>query len=125
MDYRNLAKEELKLRIAEQFFPTYDCAHRIGKIDFTVAVPMVRTQRDASGAKGARSVRVTSGQEEDHTGGTLCRVADASRCAPHARSIGRISSTAVISLCHKMSASVRARSSPRATRLFARSEGGL
>ena len=41
MDYRNLAEEELKLRIAEQFFPTYDCAHRIGKSDFTVAVPMV------------------------------------------------------------------------------------
>ncbi len=60
MDYRNLAEEELKLRIAEQFFPTYDCAHRIGKIDFTVAVPMVRTQRDASGAKGARPVRATS-----------------------------------------------------------------
>ena len=40
MDYRNLAEEELKLRIAEQFFPTYDCAHRIGKIDFTVAVPV-------------------------------------------------------------------------------------
>ncbi len=60
MDYRNLAEEELKLRIAEQFFPTYDCAHRIGKIDFTVAVPVVRTQRDASGAKGARPVRVTS-----------------------------------------------------------------
>ena len=39
MDYRNLAEEELKLRIAEQFFPTYDCAHRIGKIDFTVALP--------------------------------------------------------------------------------------
>ena len=56
MDYRNLAEEELKLRIAEQFFPTYDCAHRIGKIDFTVA-----------GAKGARPVRATSGQEEDHT----------------------------------------------------------
>ena len=47
MDYRNLAEEELKLRIAEQFFPTYDCAHRIGKIDFT-------------GAKGARPVRATS-----------------------------------------------------------------
>ena len=74
MDYRNLAEEELKLRIAEQFFPTYDCAHRIGKIDFTVAVPAVRAQRDASifvgaqhatpCAKGARSVRATSGQEE-------------------------------------------------------------
>ena len=58
MDYRNLAEEELKLRIAEQFFPTYDCAHRIGKIDFTVAVP---------GPKGGRPVRATSGQEEDHT----------------------------------------------------------
>ena len=66
MDYRNLAEEELKLRIAEQFFPTYDCAHRIGKIDFTVA-----------GAKGARPVRATSGQGEDHTGGTSCRVAGA------------------------------------------------
>ena len=53
MDYRNLAKEELKLRIAEQFFPTYDCAHRIGKIDFTVAVPVVQTQRDASIFVGA------------------------------------------------------------------------
>ena len=74
MDYRNLAKEELKLRIAEQFFPTYDCAHRIGKIDFTVAVPVVRTPCAASGAKGARPVRATSRQEEDHTGGTLCRV---------------------------------------------------
>ena len=39
MDYRNLAEEELKLRIAEQFFPTYDCAHRIGKIDFAVTLP--------------------------------------------------------------------------------------
>ena len=28
MDYRSLAEEELKLRIAEQFFPTYDCALR-------------------------------------------------------------------------------------------------
>ena len=63
MDYRNLAEEELKLRIAEQFFPTYDCAHRIGKIDFT-------------GAKGARPVRATSEQRGDHTGDTLCRVAD-------------------------------------------------
>ena len=39
MDYRNLAEEELKLRIAEQFFPTYDCAHRIGKIDVAVTLP--------------------------------------------------------------------------------------
>ena len=69
MDYRNLAEEELKLRIAEQFFPTYDCAHRIGKIDFT-------------GAKGARPVRATSGQGEDHTGGTSCRVAGVACSAP-------------------------------------------
>ncbi len=39
IDYTGIAEEELKLRIAEQFFPTYDCAHRIGKIDFTVALP--------------------------------------------------------------------------------------
>ncbi|MGP1460983.1 MAG: hypothetical protein ACTTKF_05320 [Bacteroides sp.] len=47
MDYRNLAEEELKLRIAEQFFPTYDCAHRIGKIDFTVSVPQQQNHADA------------------------------------------------------------------------------
>ena len=77
MDYRNLAEEELKLRIAEQFFPTYDCAHRIGKIDFTVAVPGPKGGRpvratsgqgeDHTGPKGGRPMRATSGQEEDHT----------------------------------------------------------
>ena len=79
MDYRNLAEEELKLRIAEQFFPTYDCAHRIGKIDFTGAkgAQPVRATSGAKGArpmrgpKGGRPVRATSGQWEDHTSGTL------------------------------------------------------
>ncbi len=56
MDYRNLAEEELKLRIAEQFFPTCDCAYRIGKIDFT-------------GGPTRTAVRATSGQRGDHTGG--------------------------------------------------------
>ena len=52
------------------------CGRQAGQgEDHTDAVPVVRTQRDASGAKGARSVRATSGQGEDHTGGTLCRVA--------------------------------------------------
>ena len=36
-----------------------------------------------------------------------------SRCAPHARSIGRISLTGATSLCHRMSASVRGHSSRR------------
>ena len=57
MDYRNLAEEELKRRIAEQFFPTDAGGNRISKIDFTIAVPVVgarrmqrvvRTYRDAS-----------------------------------------------------------------------------
>ena len=52
------------------------CGRQAGQgEDHTDAVPVVRTQRDASGAKGARPVRATSGQGEDHTGGTLCRVA--------------------------------------------------
>ncbi len=48
MDYRNLAEEELKLRIAEQFFPTYDCAHRIGKIDFAVTLHNPQPSGDAT-----------------------------------------------------------------------------
>ena len=64
MDYRNLAEEELKLRIAEQFFPTYDCAHRIGKIDFTVAVPMTVGAQHATPCAASK---ITTG---------------ASRCAP-------------------------------------------
>ena len=35
-DYNNLQEEELKIRIAEQFFAAYDCGNRIGKIDFCV-----------------------------------------------------------------------------------------
>ena len=66
MDYRNLAEEELKLRIAEQFFPTYDCAHRIGKIDFTVAMPVVRTQRDASGGPTRTAVRARGRAHRRH-----------------------------------------------------------
>lgn len=34
--YNNLQEEELKIRIAEQFFATYDCGNRLGKIDFCV-----------------------------------------------------------------------------------------
>ncbi len=57
MAYTGIAEEELKNLIAKDFFAAYDCTHIIGKIDFTVA-----------GAKGARPVRATSGQWEDHTG---------------------------------------------------------
>ena len=32
--YNALQEEELKIRIAEQFFASYDCGNRIGKIDF-------------------------------------------------------------------------------------------
>ena len=34
--YNALQEEELKIRIAEQFFAAYDCGNRIGKIDFCV-----------------------------------------------------------------------------------------
>ncbi len=34
--YYNIQEEELKIRIAEQFFAAYDCGNRIGKIDFCV-----------------------------------------------------------------------------------------
>ena len=35
-NYNTLQEEELKIRIAEQFFASYDCGSRIGKIDFCV-----------------------------------------------------------------------------------------
>ena len=35
-NYNTLQEEELKIRIAEQFFASYDCGNRIGKIDFCV-----------------------------------------------------------------------------------------
>ena len=38
IDYTGIAEEELKLRVAEDFFPQYDTAHRIGKIDFAVTL---------------------------------------------------------------------------------------
>ncbi len=36
MHYNTLQEEELKIRIAEQFFADFDCGTRIGKIDFCV-----------------------------------------------------------------------------------------
>ncbi|MGP1362975.1 MAG: hypothetical protein ACTTKZ_04740, partial [Bacteroides sp.] len=36
MAFQGLQEEELKIRIAEIFFSKFDCAIRIGKIDFTV-----------------------------------------------------------------------------------------
>ena len=40
--YSNLQEEELKIRIAEQFFASFDCGARIGKIDFCVTQPRTR-----------------------------------------------------------------------------------
>ena len=40
--YNNLQEEELKIRIAEQFFASFDCGARIGKIDFCVTQPRTR-----------------------------------------------------------------------------------
>ena len=40
--YTNLQEEELKIRIAEQFFAAFDCGTRIGKIDFCVTQPLAR-----------------------------------------------------------------------------------
>jgi len=51
--YNNLQEEELKIRIAEQFFADFDCGARIGKIDFCV----VGTRHDSSGkTKDIRSL---------------------------------------------------------------------
>ena len=36
MAFQGLQEEELKIRIAEIFFSKFDCAIRIGKIDFCV-----------------------------------------------------------------------------------------
>ena len=78
MDYRNLAEAELKRRIATQLFPADAGGNRISKIDFTGA----KGARPVRGPKGGRPVRATSGQREDHTGGSLCRVAGDPHVAP-------------------------------------------
>ena len=92
MDYRNLAEAELKRRIAEQFFPADAGGNRISKIDFTGAkgARLVRGPkggRSMRGPKGGRPVRATSGQREDHTGGTLCRVAGDPHVTPLQKTI--------------------------------------
>ncbi len=43
--YSNLQEEELKIRIAEQFFAAFDCGARIGKIDFCVIQRSFRKKR--------------------------------------------------------------------------------
>ena len=48
IDYTGIAEEELKLRVAEDFFPQYDCAHRIGKIDFAVTLRNPQPAHDAT-----------------------------------------------------------------------------
>ena len=60
MDYRNLAEEELKRRIAEQFFPADAGGNRISKIDFTGA----KGARPVRGPKGGRPMRATSGTKK-------------------------------------------------------------
>ena len=45
MQYTNLQEEELKIRIAEQFFAAFDCGARIGKIDFCVIQRSFRKKR--------------------------------------------------------------------------------
>ena len=60
MDYRNLAEEELKRRIAEQFFPADAGGNRISKIDFTGA----KGARPVRGPKGRRPMRATSGTKK-------------------------------------------------------------
>ncbi len=69
MDYRNLAEEELKRRIAEQFFPADAGGNRISKIDFTGAkgarpVRGPKGRRPMRGPKGGRPVRATSGTKK-------------------------------------------------------------
>ena len=48
--YTNLQEEELKIRIAEQFFADFDCGTRIGKIDFCVTQPFARRNTNKSEA---------------------------------------------------------------------------
>ncbi len=39
MKYKNILEEELKNRIADEYFSAFDCSKIIGKIDFCVAIP--------------------------------------------------------------------------------------
>ena len=50
--YNNLQEEELKIRIAEQFFASYDCGNRIGKIDFCA----VQRQKVNTNTRGQETV---------------------------------------------------------------------
>ena len=50
--YNNLQEEELKIRIAEQFFASYDCGSRIGKIDFCA----VQRQKVNTNTRGRETV---------------------------------------------------------------------
>ena len=50
--YNNLQEEELKIRIAEQFFASYDCGSRIGKIDFCA----VQRQKVNTNTRGQETV---------------------------------------------------------------------
>ena len=50
--YNNLQEEELKIRIAEQFFASYDCGNRIGKIDFCA----IQRQKVNTNTRGQETV---------------------------------------------------------------------
>ena len=39
MSYQNIREEELKNRVAQDYFPNFDCAKIIGNIDFCVTIP--------------------------------------------------------------------------------------
>jgi len=51
-NYNTLQEEELKIRIAEQFFASYDCGSRIGKIDFCA----VQRQKVNTNTRGRETV---------------------------------------------------------------------
>jgi len=61
MSYKKLNEEELKNRIAQEYFSEYDCARIIGNIDFCVQ-PTKQPERleETSGQKQSRGAKMFS-----------------------------------------------------------------
>ena len=80
--YGNILEEELKNKVAADWFAAYDCTPIIGKIDFAVAVPTQGQQalRDRVPALGgsqarhlARLARIVHTAHPHHRKGTYIR----------------------------------------------------
>ena len=45
MSYQNIREEELKNKVAQDYFPDFDCTKIVGNIDFCVTIPIKDTKQ--------------------------------------------------------------------------------